>query len=191
MKKLLGYFFQGLLLVVPLILTGYIVYKMFVVVDELLPYHPFPGAGVIIILVAITFIGVLGNTFIARKLREWLHQLIHRLPLLNTIYSAIKDLLSAFVGEKRKFNKPVLVKLSKESNIQKVGFITQTELTALSMSESQVAVYLPHSYAFSGNLFIVDKENITPLNASSAEVMKFIVSGGVAIPGGLAVTDES
>ena len=58
------------------------------------------------------------------------------------------------------------------------------------MSESQVAVYLPHSYAFSGNLFIVDKENITPLNASSAEVMKFIVSGGVAIPGGLAVTDE-
>jgi len=190
MKKLLGYFFQGLLLVVPLILTVYIVYKMFVVVDELLPYHPFPGAGVIIILVAITFIGVLGNTFIARKLREWLHQLIHRLPLLNTIYSAIKDLLSAFVGEKRKFNKPVLVKLSKESNIQKVGFITQTELTALSMSESQVAVYLPHSYAFSGNLFIVDKENITPLNASSAEVMKFIVSGGVAIPGGLAVTDE-
>jgi len=190
MKRLLGYFFQGLLLVVPIVLTVFIVYKMFVVVDELLPYHPFPGSGVIIILVAITLIGLLGNTLIARKLHELLHHLIHKLPLLNTIYTAIKDLLSAFVGEKRKFDKPVLVKLSKESNIQKVGFITQSDLKPMGMSESQVAVYLPHSYAFSGNLFIIERENITPINASSAEVMKFIVSGGVAIPGGIVVANE-
>lgn len=191
MKKLLSYFFQGLLLVVPLILTIYIVYKMFIVVDEMLPYHPFPGAGVIIILVAITFIGMLGNTFIARQLRDLLHHLIHKLPLLNTIYTAIKDLLSAFVGEKRKFNKPVLVKLSKESNIQKVGFITQSDLKSLGMKREQVAVYLPHSYAFSGNLFIVDIENVTEIDASSAEVMKFIVSGGVAIPGGLTSANDN
>jgi uncharacterized membrane protein len=190
MKKLLGYFFQGLLLVVPLVLTVFIVYKMFVVVDELLPYHPFPGSGVIILLVAITLIGVLGNTLIARKLHDLLHHLIHKLPLLNTIYTAIKDLLSAFVGEKRKFDKPVLVKLSRESNIQKVGFITQTDLKSLGMTGSQVAVYLPHSYAFSGNLFIVERENVTPIKASSAEVMKFIVSGGVAIPGGIVIEDE-
>ena len=191
MKKLLGYFFQGLLLVVPIILTIFIVYKMLVVVDELLPYHPFPGSGVIILLAGITLIGVLGNTFIARKIRELLSSLIHKLPLLNTIYTAIKDLLSAFVGEKRKFDKPVLVKLSKESNIQKIGFITQTDLKSLGMRDSQVAVYLPHSYAFSGNMFIVDKENITPIKSSSAEVMKFIVSGGVAIPGGIVDKDEN
>jgi uncharacterized membrane protein len=184
MRKLISFFFQGLLLVVPLVLTVYIVYKMFVVVDELLPYHPFPGSGVIILLAAITSIGILGNTFIARSLNDLFHQLIKKLPLLSTIYTAIKDLLSAFVGEKRKFDSPVLVKLSKESNIQKLGFITQDDLRSLKMDESQVAVYLPHSYAFSGNLFIVNRENITPIDASSAEVMKFIVSGGVAIPGG-------
>lgn len=188
MKRLVGYFFKGILISVPIILTAYIIYKMFVVLDELLPYHPFPGAGIIIIFIAVSFIGILGNTLIARQLNEWFHHLIKKLPLLRTIYSAIKDLLSAFVGEKRKFNSPVLVKLSKESNIQKLGFITQDDLSSLGMDEKKVAVYLPHSYAFSGNLFVVDRENITTIKASSAEVMKFIVSGGVAIPGG--VTDE-
>ena len=184
MRKLVSFFLQGLLLVVPVMLTIYIVYKMFVVVDEILPYHPFPGSGVIILLAAITFIGILGNTLIARQLNEWFYAILNKLPLLSTIYTAIKDLLSAFVGEKRKFNSPVLVKLSKESNIQKLGFITQEDLKSLGMDEDQVAVYLPHSYAFSGNLFIVERQNITPIEASSAEVMKFIVSGGVAIPGG-------
>ncbi|MGB1003313.1 MAG: DUF502 domain-containing protein [Salibacteraceae bacterium] len=184
MRKLVSFFFQGLLLVVPIVLTLYIVYKMFVVVDEILPYHPFPGSGVIIILVVITLIGILGNTLIARQLNDLFHAVLKKVPLLSTIYSAIKDLLSAFVGEKRKFNSPVLVKLSSESNIEKLGFITQDSLESIGMGDSKVAVYLPHSYAFSGNLFIVERENITPIMASSAEVMKFIVSGGVAIPGG-------
>ncbi|MGB0390291.1 MAG: DUF502 domain-containing protein [Salibacteraceae bacterium] len=184
MRKLVSFFFQGLLLVVPIVLTLYIVYKMFVVVDEILPYHPFPGSGVIIILVVITLIGILGNTLIARQLNDLFHAVLKKVPLLSTIYSAIKDLLSAFVGEKRKFNSPVLVKLSSESNIEKLGFITQDSLESIGMGDSKVAVYLPHSYAFSGNLFIVERENITPIKASSAEVMKFIVSGGVAIPGG-------
>ncbi|MFT6323649.1 MAG: putative membrane protein [Halieaceae bacterium] len=157
---------------------------MFVVVDELLPYHPFPGSGVIIILLVITLIGVLGNTLIARELNSLFHAILKKVPVLSTIYSAIKDLMAAFVGEKRKFNSPVLVKLSKESNIQKLGFITQDDLISIGLGKTQVAVYLPHSYAFSGNLFIVEKENISPISASSAEVMKFIVSGGVAVPGG-------
>ena len=184
MRKLVSFFFQGLLLVVPVVLTLYIVYKMFVVIDEILPYHPFPGSGVIIILVVITLIGILGNTLIARELNQLFHVILKKVPLLSTIYSAIKDLLSAFVGEKRKFNSPVLVKLSKESNIEKLGFITQDDLQGIGMSKNKVAVYLPHSYAFSGNLFIVERENVSPIDASSAEVMKFIVSGGVAIPGG-------
>lgn len=184
MRKIISLFFQGLLLVVPVMLTVYIVYKMFVWVDEILPYHPFPGSGVIILFAAITVIGLLGNTLIARTLNDWFQAILKRLPLLRTIYSAIKDLLSAFVGEKRKFDYPVLVKLSKESNIEKLGFITQESLGSLGLSESKVAVYLPHSYAFSGNVFIVERENISPIDASSADVMKFIVSGGVAIPGG-------
>jgi uncharacterized membrane protein len=95
----------------------------------------------------------------------------------------MKDLIKAFMGKEKTFNKPVLVRLSKESNIEKIGFITRASLTELGIKEGKVAVYLPHSYAFSGNMFIVDAENVTPINASSAEVMKLIVSGGVAAAG--------
>ncbi len=191
MKKLLGYFFQGLLLGVPIVLTVYIIVTMFITVDEVIPYHPFPGSGVIIIVVTVTLIGVLGNTIIAQKLRQLMHFTMLKLPLLNTIYTAIKELMSAFVGEKKKFNRPVLVQVITGSNIKNIGFVTQDDLTSLNLSKDKIAVYLPHSYAISGVLVLVDRENVTPLNAKSAEVMKFIVSGGVAIPGSLPDKNEN
>jgi uncharacterized membrane protein len=87
--------------------------------------------------------------------------------------------MSAFVGEKRRFNRPVLVKLIEGSEIKKLGFITREDLTEFDINEDHIAVYLPHSYNFSGNLYIVEKRNVTVLDANAAEVMKFIVSGGV------------
>ena len=179
MKKLVSYFIQGLFLIVPITVIAYAVYKLFYVIDGLLPYHPFPGAGILIICCVITALGFLGNTLIAHPIKRIFNDLLKRAPLLKTIYSAITDLLSAFVGKKRRFNQPVLVKLSKESNIEKLGFITEEDLTDLGIANNKVAVYLPHSYNFSGNLFIVDKNNITPVSAKSADVMKFIVSGGI------------
>ncbi|MDA0713786.1 MAG: DUF502 domain-containing protein, partial [Bacteroidetes bacterium] len=103
-----------------------------------------------------------------------------RIPLIKTLYTSVSDLLSAFVGDKRRFNRPVLVKLTKMADIEKLGFITSEDLSELGIDGGRIAVYLPHSYAFSGNLFIVPAENVTPLDANAAEVMKFIVSGGVA-----------
>ena len=166
-------------MIVPIAVIGYTVYQLFVVTDGLLPYHPFPGAGVLILFALITSLGFLGNTLIAKPIKRVFNEFLERVPLVKTIYTAITDLLSAFVGQKRRFNKPVLVKLSKESNIEKLGFVTETDLSDLGISEGKVAVYLPHSYNFSGNLFIVEKQNITPVDAKSADVMKFIVSGGV------------
>jgi len=101
-------------------------------------------------------------------------------PLIRTIYNAVKDLVGAFVGKKKSFSQPVLVKLSNDTAIEKLGFITSEDLSELGLDSTKIAVYLPHSYAFSGNLFIVDRRNVTPINAKSADVMKFIVSGGVA-----------
>ncbi|MEG1573365.1 MAG: DUF502 domain-containing protein, partial [Bacteroidales bacterium] len=110
----------------------------------------------------------------------WLDSQIVKLPFIKLIYTSIKDLMSAFVGKKKKFTEAVMVKASKESDLYKLGFITQTDLAFLGLSEKMVAVYLPHSYAFSGNLWLVPAENITPVQANAADVMKFIVSGGVA-----------
>ncbi|MEY4595485.1 MAG: hypothetical protein RIQ47_1895, partial [Bacteroidota bacterium] len=95
------------------------------------------------------------------------------------IYSSVKDLIQAFVGEKRRFNTPVLVRLEKESDINRIGFVTKEDLTDLGIGPEKVAVYLPFSYGFNGELIILPKENVRPINASGTDMMKFIISGGV------------
>jgi uncharacterized membrane protein len=105
--------------------------------------------------------------------------LINRIPFIKLIYSSIKDLIGAFVGDKRKFDKPVLVTINKENTLHQIGFVTQKTYPELGLAD-MVAVYFPHSYAFSGNHFLVPKESIKPLNISGPVAMKFIVSGGIS-----------
>ncbi|MFH1320871.1 MAG: DUF502 domain-containing protein [Bacteroidota bacterium] len=184
MKKLIKYFLQGLLYIVPIAITLWVIYKVFIFIDGIIlkleiPYLDIPGMGVIIILVLITLVGYLGQTIIAKPIFSYFDNIIEKAPLIKVIYSAIKDLLSAFVGSKKRFNQPVMVKLNRNSEVQKLGFITQSDLTELGLGKDKVAVYLPHSYAWSGNQFIVPKENVTPIKASATTIMKFIVSGGI------------
>ncbi|HDH00279.1 MAG TPA: DUF502 domain-containing protein, partial [Nitrospirae bacterium] len=101
-----------------------------------------------------------------------------RLPLVKMIYSSIKDLIGAFVGDKKGFNMPVLVSISPESKIHVIGFVTKKNLENIGLSD-MVAVYLPQSYNFAGNLIIVPKEQIRPLDVDSSDLMAFIVSGGI------------
>ena len=178
-KLVLRYFFQGLLLIAPVAITVFILVKAFTIIDDLLPFDLFPGAGILILFGLITGLGYSGNTIVGRPVKVVMQEFMNRTPLIKTIYQSINDLVTALVGQKKKFTEPVLVKLSAESNIERLGFVTQSDLHELGITEEKVAVYFPHSYNFSGNLFIVKKENVSPLNAKSAEVMKFIISGGV------------
>jgi uncharacterized membrane protein len=178
MKKLTKYFFNGLVLLVPVVATIYVVYIVFVKIDKLYDF-PVPGMGFIITLLTVTAIGFIGSNFLTKKLIQVIDITFSRLPLIKMIYTSVKDLIEAFVGDKKGFKKPVLVRLSPESNIQVVGFLTNESLNNLGLLDS-VAVYLPQSYNFAGNLIIVPKEQITPINAESTDVMKFIVSGGIA-----------
>lgn len=172
------YFFRGLLFVVPLALTVYILVVCIQWLDSLIPIAV-PGLGLLTIMVSITLIGYMGSTLLAAPFFRLLEEVLTRLPLVNIIYSSLKDLISAFVGDKKKFDSPVLVSLSEDLTIKKPGFITQRDLSQLGLVD-QVAVYLPHSYNFSGNLFIVPSHYVTPIEASSTDIMKFIVSGGVS-----------
>jgi uncharacterized membrane protein len=95
------------------------------------------------------------------------------------IYSAVKDLLGAFVGDKKKFTKPVLVRINEQNNLYQIGFVTQNDLSDLGLNE-MVVVYFPHSYAFSGFHYFVPKTSIKPLDIPGPVAMKFIVSGGVS-----------
>jgi uncharacterized membrane protein len=185
MNRLLNYLLQGILYIAPLSITLYIIYAVFTVIDELLQKlllqfvdFRIPGLGVLTLFLFLILIGFLGNTIIAQPLRRILKEAINRIPLLSFIFSAFNNLFSAFVGKDKKFNQPVLVKVNLTTDLEKLGFITEENLDFLN-EKDKVAVYFPHSYNFSGELFIVPKSNIRLLDLPSGEAMKFIVSAGL------------
>jgi uncharacterized membrane protein len=186
MKNILSiiasYFLKGLLYTVPLAITVYVIYQLFMFFDRLvfLPYD-IPGLGILFLLVFITLMGILGSSVVVQPISRRLIRFIEKTPLLKTIYSTVKDLVGTFVEKKSSFRIPVLVKVSDDSNLEKLGFITQEDLSSLGIiGNDKVAVYFPHSYAFSGNLFVVDRKNVKVIDQNATDVMKFIVSGGVA-----------
>jgi uncharacterized membrane protein len=177
MKKLITNFLRGLVLVVPVAATVYVLYAVFTWIDGILPVRV-PGLGFIIIVGGVTAMGALSPLLLGNPLIDWVQKAIDRVPLIKVIYTAVKDLMTAFVGEKQRFSEPVLVTINKPSGLKKLGFVTQRDLSQLGLTD-HVAVYLPHSYNFSGNLFIVTTDSVQPLDISGTEAMKFIVSGGV------------
>jgi uncharacterized membrane protein len=190
MKRILNYFLQGLLFVVPIAITLWVIFKSILWIDSLLPFQipinvpglpslQIPGLGLLTIFVFISIVGFISERYIRNPLFGYIERMIEKAPLVKLIYSSVKDLVNAFVGEKRRFNKPVLVKINKESDISRIGFITQEQLTDLGIENEMVAVYLPFSYSFAGELIIVPRSNIRPLKGSGTDAMKFIISGGV------------
>ncbi len=185
MKKLGSYFLQGVLLVAPVVIVVYILYTVFVTVDgwlinnlkPLIGVH-IPGLGIVILVISLTLLGIIGETALIRPIQSLGGRLIKRIPLLNLLYSSLKDLFSAFVGNEKKFNVPVKVLFNQENNLWKLGFITRESLEEFEL-EDMTAVYFPHSYNFSGELYLVPRERVEKMSLSPAEVMKFVVSGGV------------
>ncbi len=185
MKKLVTYFVQGLLVFSPFIFTVFIITKAFNMVDDpanevinIVFGRYYKGLGFLLILITITFLGFLSSTIIFRGVFKWIENIILRNSLIRMIYTSIKDLSNAFMGEKKKFNKPVLVQLDKHNGIYKLGFITQQSMDLIA-EKDLIAVYLPISYSIAGDLYLVEKELVKPININSSEAMKFIVSGGV------------
>jgi uncharacterized membrane protein len=180
-EKILASFFRGLLLVAPTAITVYVLVAALRFIDTLIEID-FPGLGILIVLGGITLIGALSQTLLFDPLWRQTEKLINKVPLAALIYSSVRDLLSAFVGDKRKFDRPVLVEILPGSGIQSLGFITQNQLDT-QFGEGKVAVYFPDSYNISGKVMIMDASRLRKLDMKSAEAMKFVVSGGVAYQG--------
>lgn len=182
LRRLAGYFVRGLVLTVPAALTIWLSWVAIRWVDGLLGVR-FPGVGLLATLAAVTLIGALASSYVARALLGSVERLFERLPFVRLLYSSTKDLLNAFVGEERRFKQAVKVALTGDGSVSVLGFVTSESLSDLGL-EGQVAVYLPQSYNFAGNLIVVPAGRVTPLVADSTEVMAFIVSGGVSRAGG-------
>ena len=176
-RRLVRWFFQGLLVTAPVGITIYLLVLSFSFLDGLFHYK-LPGLGLLLLLIGITLIGALGSTLLAKPLLRYLDRLLERAPLIKVIYGALKDLLTAFVGEEKRFNKPVRVKFGPEG-AYRLGFLTETNTEPFGLEQGFVGVYLPHSYNFSGNFYVVPESWVEPLNIPSSELMKYVVSGGV------------
>jgi uncharacterized membrane protein len=176
-KTLIKYFLQGLFYIVPTAVTIYVIYYLVVMLDSLIPLE-IPGLGILVILITVTVIGFLGSHFFFTYFKPF-ERAIEKTPLIKIIYTSMKDMMNAFVGKKQQFNKPVLIKLGGDMEAERLGFITKVDLSELGIGKERVAVYLPFSYAISGQVYIVPAKNVTPINASSSDVMKLIISGGV------------
>jgi uncharacterized membrane protein len=178
MNWLIKNFLRGLVIVVPIALTVYIVYEAFIRIDRLLPYHT-PGVGFLVLIAVIIAIGALASNFVGRRLVRLMDAIFARAPLVRIVYAAIKDLLEAFVGDKKRFDRPVTVALDADGSMRALGFVTQDDLSYLAMP-GHVAVYLPFSYSMSGGVVVVARERVQAVVADSASIMALIVSGGVS-----------
>ncbi len=183
MKLLINYFLRGLLFVLPVFATFYIVIVLVNWLNETLNNLFFdwlpaniPGLGIISAFFIIVFIGFAVSWAISRPIFSYFENLIARTPIVKIIYTAFKDFTEAFFGKKKRFDKPVLVTFV--DGIDRVGFVTEKNLSTLGI-ENRVAVYCPHSYNFSGNLFLVDADRVRPLNIDATDALKFAVSAGV------------
>ena len=185
LKNFIKYIAQGLLVTVPLVITFIIFYRVFSWTYNLfqrfhLNVHPYfdPLFIGVFIIISLFLIGWIASSIVFKPLFSFLGKTIEHLPVIKHIYSPIKDFLEAFVGNKKRFTKPVLILTNPAAGIEELGFITQEDLEYLGI-KNKVAVYLPHSYAFSGKLVIVPRENIKLLDTKGGDAMKFIVTGGV------------
>jgi uncharacterized membrane protein len=183
-KGFVSYFLQGLFLFSPIALTIWCIIKAFEWIDNLLNIEwpgigAIPGTGILILVLIIFLVGLLGSTIVFEAFWKLIDRFLYKFPLTKFIYPALKDIFGAVMGKEKKLNKPVLFRISKDSDLERIGFITESDLSKLGIGPEKVAVYAPHSYNFSGNVYIVPVENIKPLDADAAEAMKFVVAGGM------------
>lgn len=189
-KSLLNYLIKGLLVVVPVALSIFIVVWAVTTVDSWIDVNAvlgsdpvtgktrdIPGLGLLTVLGIILLAGVIVTNLVTEPVKAWFRRLMKKLPLFNFIYSSIKDLTEAFVGDEKKFTQPVLVEV--EAGLKKVGFLTQSDLNNLGLKDEMI-VYFPFSYSFAGQIYVIHKDRIKPLKMSAAEAMKLILSGGVS-----------
>lgn len=176
-------FLQGLVIIGPIAATIGIIWYFISGVDNLIPSlsAQFPGLVFVLVILVTAFVGLIGNKFILGKvIVDSFDYVLEHTPGIKFIYTSFKDVMSSFVGDKKKFNVPVLVQTSMVPEIWRVGFLTQSDLSSVGFP-GYVSVYMPQSYAVSGWVIFVLASNVKILkNLDAANAMKFAVSGGVA-----------
>jgi uncharacterized membrane protein len=188
-KKLLQYFLQGLLVLAPITITAYALYFVVSTIDGWIPIFTHIdeqgvvhvqnyGVGFVLIILVLILIGYFSSFFITGRILSFMDKLMQKTPGLKHIYSTTRDFFEAFAGDKKKFTQNVLANVD-DNDVWRMGFITRNDMSDFGLKDF-VAVYIPMAYSVAGNVYIIPKSRIKPINnISSAQTMKFAVSGGV------------
>jgi len=182
LKKFIGVFLKGLLVLTPVAITFYILYSMFLLTDGLFKGMLeraglyFPGFGVIVTLAVIFLVGLLASNWLTNRFLNYLDKIFNKVPLLGSIYGIIKDTVNSFSANKKGFSRLVVVNMSNELKL--LGFLTNDEESAF-IPKGYVAVYLMQSMQWAGNLILVPEEKVQQLEVSSEDALKFIASAGL------------
>ena len=146
-------------------------------VGSMMPFES-EGVGLLVLILLIFLTGFFASNYLGKKIFELVDRLMARMPVIKLLYSALKDLVQAFAGNKKSFDQPVLVELV-ENGVKALGFITRDDVGELGAA-GHVAVYLPQSYNFAGQVLIFPADKVHYIPLSSSDVMATIVSGGVS-----------
>lgn len=183
MRTIANYFLYGLIFIFPLFATFYVIVFLVNWIDNTLysiifGWVPFdlPGLGFVTAFFIIVILGFFVTRAFTNPIFNYFERLVEKTPFVKIIYTSFKDLTESLLGDKKRFNRPASVQLVE--GVERIGFITEDDLSNFGI-ENRMAVYFPHSYNFSGNLFLIDPNKITPLNIDPSDALKFAISAGV------------
>ena len=184
-KKIFNYFIQGVVVLAPIGITAYLLYWLFDKVDGILrPYLNIPGVGFAIIIVFVILVGWISSNYLMGRFINFFDHWLERTPGVKFIYSSTKDFFEAFAGDKRKFNRSVLINVFAD-NVWIIGFVTDEELQKFELGSDMISVYVPQAYNFAGQLDLLPKDRVKLMDMiSSGQAMKYAVTGGVVDLGG-------
>jgi len=193
MARLRNNFIAGVVVLIPIGITVYLTLFIIKISSKILPkelnpnhYLPYniPGVEIIISIILITFIGWLSLSIIGKKLLEMFNNILKRIPILRTIYSAFEQMLDMFTKSDKKTKSVVLVEYPRKGSWA-VGFATKENKSEISHKSKQnlVNVFVPTTpNPTSGFLLMFPKEEVIYLDMSFEEASRFIVSAGSAEP---------
>jgi len=191
LKSISKTFLTGLITILPVVLTLYFLYWLVVsaesalgsVIQLVLPENLYwPGMGTIAGLVGVFLVGLLMHAYVVRRLFAWGEQILYRLPVVKSVYRAIRDFFNYFSPDKKKeFEQVVAVSIG-DTGMQVIGFVTQTvpeHLPEDFREEGSILVYLPLSYMIGGYAVLMPRSAVRPLDMSMDEAMRFTLTAGV------------
>ena len=197
MRKILTLTMSGLVTVLPLALTVYVIWWLVNTVESWLrralialnivsPEHYWPGLGLIAGFLLLLFVGSVVNAYAGKILLRYWNDFLGRIPFVKTLYGGFRDVLSLLPsgsGEKRDLQRVVLARFA---GTHAIGFVTREDVPAALAGRDLVTVYFPMSYAFGGYTIYLPRDRIQPLDISVEDAMRLAITAGLTAASGRA-----